>query len=56
MTPREQAARAARVAAYGSPTARTPADYTLKEALQRMDSLENVHQAKKQTKKATVKK
>lgn len=34
MTSRERATFAARIAAYGSAVARTPADYTLKEALQ----------------------
>lgn len=35
-TSRESAQRAARIAAYGSATKRTPADYTLKEALAAM--------------------
>ena len=33
-TPRERALRQARLAAYGSPTARTPASYTLREAIE----------------------
>lgn len=36
MTPRDLAQRAARIAAYGSVDIKTPADYTLKEALAAM--------------------
>jgi hypothetical protein len=36
MTARDLAQRAARIAAYGSVDIRTPADYTLKEALAAM--------------------
>lgn len=37
MTPRQAAGALARIAAYGSATVRTPADYTLLEAIERAE-------------------
>lgn len=52
-TPRERAARQARQAAYGSPTARTPASYTLLEAIEAC-ARERVAQGGKKGAKAKV--
>lgn len=47
MTTRERAALAARIAAYGSATAKTPADYTLLEAFEAMRKEKAVIKEKK---------
>ncbi len=47
MTPRESAAIAARIAAYGSADVRTPADWTLKECFEAMRKEKDAAKAKK---------
>lgn len=47
MTTRQLAQLAARIAAYGSATARTPADYTLKESFEAMRKEKAVIKEKK---------